>query len=216
MSAYFTHGLEMNQVETITHSPSADLSIVDLDSYQTFVGQEADNLDLMVHLQDQLSALTAFTWDVPDKKLNLKFIVTGDHKAMERVTFSNRPPSASGTVRTHGNLCLVGHNRLLACARHRTHTILKGGHHARGEHPHVLKVPPGIYYILAYYHYPYPDGNYSDYLSRMDRERDYTIYLHHYPHAAPRVAPVRLTGGLIPWAGKEAPGRPWGGMHGAQ
>ena len=210
MSAYFTHALEMNREEVITYSPSASLSIVDVDSYQTFVSKEADKLDMMVHLQNQLSQLTAFTWDVPDRPLNLRLILSDDHRAMERITFSNRPPSASGTVRTHGNLCLVSHDRLLDCARHRDHGLLKGGRMPKGGRPHVLKVPSGIYYMLVYYRFPFADGSRPGYMSPFAVAPDYTIFLHHYPHPAPRVAPVRLSGGLIPWAGEKAATRPWG------
>ena len=39
---------------------------------------------------------------------------------------------------------------------------------------------------------------------------DYAVLMRHYPLPPPRVAPVRLAGGLIPWAGDAAAGRPWG------
>ena len=212
MSAYFTHTLEMNREEVLTHSACESLSIVDMESYQTFVGKETDRLDMMVHLQNQMNALTAFAWDVPDRPLNIRLIVTGNHSAMERITFSNRPPSASGTVRTHGSLCLVGHDRLLDCARDANHSLLKGGRLPKGGRPHVLKVPSGIYYVLAYYRFPFADGHRPGYMSPSDAAPDYTIFLHHYPHPAPRVAPIRLTRGLIPSAGEEADGHPWSGM----
>lgn len=215
MSAYFTHTLEMNREEIITHSECASLSIVDVESYQTYVGKETDDLDMMVHLQNQMNALTAFAWDVPDRPLNLRLIVTGDHHAMERITFANRPPSASGTVRTHGDLCLVGHDRLIDCARNREHTLLKGGRLPKGGRPHVLKVPSGIFYVLVYYRFPFADGCRPGYMSPVAGAPDYTIFLHHYPHPAPRVAPVRLTGGLIPFAGEEATGHPWESMRSA-
>jgi len=213
MSAYFTHTLEMNREEIITHSECNSLSIVDVESYQTYAGEKTDDLDMMVHLQNQMNALTAFAWDVPDRPLTLRLIVTGDHNAMERITFANRPPSASGTVRTHGNLCLVGHDRLIDCARNREHTLLKGGRLPKGGRPHVLKVPSGIFYVLVYYRFPFADGRRPGYMSSIPGAPDYTIFLHHYPHPAPRVAPVRLTGGLIPWAGEVTSGRPWGGAH---
>jgi hypothetical protein len=213
MSSNFTHTLEANRAEIITHAPTAALSIVDVDSYQTFVGEKTDNLDLMVHMANQLNALTAFTWDVPKRALNLRLVVTGDHQEMERITFNHRPPSASGTVRTHGNLCLVGHDRLIDCARHSDHGLLKGGRMPRGGRPHVLNVPSGIFYVLVYYRFPFPNGNHAGSLSPLDSEYDYTIFLHHYPHPAPRIAPVCLSGGLIPWAGEEAATRPWGGRH---
>jgi hypothetical protein len=213
MSAYFTHTLEMNRDEVVAHGPGKSLAFVDVESYQTFVGKEADELDLMVHLHNQMNALTAFAWDVPDRPLNLRIVTTGDHRAMERLTFANRPPSASGTIRTHGSLCLVGHDRLLDCARHSNHSLLKGGRLPEDERPHLLNVQPGIYYALVYYRFPYPDGNHPGYTSSGEGKFDYTIFLHHYPHPAPRVAPVRLTGGLIPWAGDEAAARAWGGRH---
>jgi hypothetical protein len=202
----------MNREEVISHSACEALSIVDLESYQTFVDKQTDHLDMMVHLQDQMDGLTAFAWDVPERPLNLRLVITGDHHAMERITFANRPPSASGTVRTHGSLCLVGQDRLLDCARDPGHSLLRGGRLPKGGRPHVLKVPPGIYYVLAYYRFPFPDGDRPGYTRSTDGPADYTIFLHHYPHPAPRVVPVRLTGGLIPWAGKKTSGRPWGGM----
>jgi len=210
MSAYFTHTLEENRGEVIAFSPTASLSLIDVESYPTFVGKKTDDLDLMVHLGNQLNALTAFTWDVPNRPLNLRLIVKSDHYAMDRIVTANRPPSATGTIRTHGDLCLVSHDRLIDCARHREHSLLKGGRLPKGGRPHMLNVPSGIYSVLVYYRFPYPDGRHPGFTSSRDGEFDYTIYLHHYPHPAPRVAPVRLTGGLIPFAGEVAAAYPWG------
>jgi len=211
MSAYYTHTLEMNREEVIQLSPSHSLALVDMESYEPFVGPHADDLDMMAHLQNEMNALKAFAWDVRGRPLNLRFILTGDHSAMERITFANRPPSASGTIRTHGSLCLVGHERLLDCARNRKHDLLHGGRLPKDGRPHIFEVPPGIFYALVYYRFPYPDGHHPGYAAQAAVRHDYTIYLHHYPHPAPRIAPVRLTGGLIPWAGEEAASQPWGG-----
>jgi hypothetical protein len=199
----------------LSQSAHECLALVDVESYSSFVAKKADRLDLMVHLQNQMDALTAFAWDVPERTLDLRLVLTGDHQAMERITFSNRPPAASGTVRTQGDLCLVGHDRLLDCARHPRHSLLKGSPLPKGGRPHLLHVPPGILYILAYYRFPYPDGDHPGHMPRSDARHDYTIFLHHYPHPAPRVAPVRLTGGLIPWAGEKAAAQPWGGLQAA-
>jgi hypothetical protein len=199
MSPYFKHTVGMDHEEVVSHGPGASLALVDAETYQTFIGRNADKLDMMVHLQDQMDALRAFAWDVPDKPLRLRLVVTGDHRGMERITFSNRPPSASGTVRTHGTLCLVGHDRLMDCARNSAHTLLDADRVPKEKRPHVFKVPPGIFYMLAYYRFPYPDGAHPAYATQSDAIHDYTIFLHHYPHPAPRVAPVRLTGGFIPW-----------------
>ncbi len=213
MRGHFTHTLHAGEDTAFSQSAHGRLALVDLESYPTFVSPEADRLDVMVHLQNQMKALTAFAWDVPDRPLDLRFILTGDHQAMERVTFSNRPPSASGTVRTHGDLCLVGNERLIDCARHTDHDLLRGRPLPENGRPHVLQVPPGIFYVLVYYRFPYPDGNHPGYARQTEVQHDYTIFLHHYPHPAPRVAPVRLTGGLIPWAGEETASQPWGGSH---
>jgi hypothetical protein len=210
MRSYSSHTLVAGEEAVLSQPADQYLALVDLETYSSFVGPEADRLDMMVHLQDQMNALTAFSWDVPDQPLNIRLVFTGDHQAMERVTFSNRPPSASGTVRTHGDLCLVGHDRLLDCARNREHSVLKGNRLPKESRPHLLRVPPGILYILAYYRFPYPDGNHPGYSSHAEAKHDYTIFLHHYPHPPPRVAPVRLTGGLIPWAGEEAAAKPLG------
>jgi hypothetical protein len=213
MSAYYTHPLEMNREEVVSLAPSDSLSLVDVESYQTYVGKDADDLDMMVHLHNQMNALTAFAWDVPGRPLTIRFVLTGDHQAMERITYTNRPPSASGTVRTHGDLCLVSHDRLLDCARNPKHSLLKGDRLPKDGRPHILNVPSGIFYVLVYYRFPYPDGYHPAFEAQADPKHDYTVFLHHYPHPAPRVAPVRLTGGLIPWAGDEAAAQPWGGEH---
>ena len=211
MTAYYSHTLQMNRDEAFHLAPTDSLALVDMESYQAFVGKQADDLDMMVHLHNQMNALTAFAWDVREKSLNLRFVLTGDHQIMERITFANRPPSASGTIRTHGRLCLVSHERLLDCARNSRHDLLRGGHLPKAGRPRILNVPSGIIYVLVYYRFPYPDGNHPGYATQAAARHDYTIFLHHYPHPAPRVAPVRLTGGLIPWAGDDAASRLWGG-----
>jgi hypothetical protein len=218
MSAYFAHALEMNREEVISFAPSETLALVDVETYQSFVGKRADALDMMVHLQNQMNALTAFAWDMAGRSLNLRLrlILTGNHNAMERITFANRPPSASGTVRTHGDLCLVGHDRLLDCARHPKHSLLKGDRVPKEGRPHLFHIPPGILYILAYYRFPYPDGNHPSFASQAGARHDYTVFLHHYPHPAPRVAPVRLPSRLIPHSGEEAAGHPWSAMLSAE
>ena len=203
----------MNREEVLRLAPSNSLALVDMESYQTYVGKKADDLDMMVHLQNQMNALTAFAWDVRDRSLNLRFVLTSDHQTMERIKYTNRPPSASGTIRTHGALCLVRHDRLLDCGRNPRHGLLNGARLPKEGRPHVFKVPPGILYVLVYYRFPYPDGNHPGYATQAEARHDYTIFLHHYPHPAPRIAPVRLTGGLIPWAGEETASRPWGGSH---
>jgi hypothetical protein len=211
--SYSTQKLEAGTDLVVSQAAQEYLALVDLETYSPFVGHAADRLDMMVHLQNQMNALTAFAWDVPDRPLDIRLILTGDHQAMERVTFSNRPPSASGTVRTYGDLCLVGRDRLVDCARNSEHSLLKGDRLPKERRPQVLHVPPGIFYVLAYYRFPYPDGHNPGYSSQSEAKHDYTLFLHHYPHPAPRVAPVRLSGGLIPWAGEETAAKPWGGVE---
>jgi hypothetical protein len=211
--SYTTQTLQAGEDAVVSQSGHEYLAFLDPGSYSTFVGPDADRLDMMVHLQNEMDALTAFAWDVPTRPLDLRIVLTGDHKAMERITFSNRPPSASGTVRTYGDLCLVGRDRLLDCGRNPGHSLLKGDRLPKAGRPQVFHVPPGILYILAYYRFPYPDGNHPGFMTQAEAKHDYTIFLHHYPHPAPRVAPVRLTGGLIPWAGEEAAAKAWGDSH---
>jgi hypothetical protein len=203
MSAYYTHTLEINREEFITYAPGKSLSLVDPDNYQTFVGKDADALDMMVHLQDQMNALTAVSWEVPERPLNVRIVVTGNHRAMERITFNNRPPVASGTVRSYGKLCLLGDERLMDCARHSKHSLLKGERLPKDGRPHMFNVPSGIFYALIYYRFPYPDGFHAGHVTGAETRYDYTVFLHHYPHPAPRIAPVRLSGGFIPWAGRD-------------
>jgi hypothetical protein len=41
------------------------------------------------------------------------------------------------------------------------------------------------------------------------------VLMRHYPFPPPRVAQVRLTGGLIPWAGEATAAQAWGGEFGS-
>jgi hypothetical protein len=194
MGGYFTHKLAMDQDLMVQHGPSESFAIVDLESYPTFVGKRADRLDLMAHLQNQSRGLTAFAWDAPGRALKIRFRLTADHAAMERVTRFNRPPSASGTVRTQGRICLAGQDPLIDCARHPAHSLLAGGHLAKECRPRVLEVPPGILYILVYCCFPHAEGNRPGEMPSTDGKADYTIFLHHYPPPARRLVPVRLPG----------------------
>jgi hypothetical protein len=194
MSAHFIQTLEMNREEVVTHCSSEYLAILDLDSYPSFIGEKADRLDLMAHLQDQMCALTAVAWGGPGKALRIRLLLSGDNDAVHRVTRSCHMASASGWVRTQGRLCLTGHDRLFDCARHAGHTILKGGRLLKDGRSRILNVPPGTYEVLVYFHSTLPEGDRLSNTSGSDPKADYTVVLHHYPFPTRRVVPVRLPG----------------------
>jgi len=214
MRSYLIHSLEAEQEKVIVHGPSDYLALVDLESYKPFVGKETDHLDLMAHLQRETGALTITAWSVPRRLLNLRLVLTGDYLAMERMIETRQEVFASGWVRTHqGQLCLTSHERLNDCAHDRRHDLLRGDRLPDDSRPHLLNVPPGTYSIHIFNHPPSQTEMWGGDSARPKVHA--TILLRHYAFPAPRVAPTRLSGGLIPWAGEIAASEPWGGQHAA-
>src|SRR5260221_14224257 len=149
MRPYSTHALAMDREETFAHGPSEALALVDLETYPPFVSERADQLDLMAHLYGQTRALTAIAWNVPGATLSLRLILTEDDDALERLARFRYGTTASGWVRTYGQLCLVNHDRLLACAHDRALDLLHAGHQAKNSRPRLLNAPPAPYPALA-------------------------------------------------------------------
>jgi hypothetical protein len=195
MRTYSTHTLESDRDEIFTHGPSESLAIVDLESYESFVGKDADRLDLMAHLCGQMSALTAMVWETPRKMLSLRLVLTEDYRALEQMTQSNRSASASGWVRTHsGQLCLINHDRLYDCAHDRRHGLLRGDPLPKLSRPRLLNVPPGVYSVHVFYD-PLPRNSYGgESKSGAESQVRSTVILRHYAFPAPRLTPMRLPG----------------------
>jgi hypothetical protein len=215
MQPYFTHTLEKDREEVLEHCPSEYLALVDLETYETFAGKEIDHLDMMAHLQNQMNALTAVAWGAPSKNLRVRLLLTEDQRALDRLAHSRHTTSASGWIRTsNGQLCFTSHERLFDCAHHRTHGLLREEGLPKNSRPHLLDVPPGIYSVQIYYHFSFPYGGEITHSVRLTEPKvHYTVILHHYAFPAPRLMPVRLAGGLIPWAGEEASIMAWGGRR---
>lgn len=191
MRPYLTHTLRLGEDRVLAHRPHEYFALIDVESYVPFVGKEVDHLDMVAHLATQMRALTAVAWGTPDEAVDLRFLVTEDDRAAEHVAASFHSTTASGWVRTNGRLCLTSHDRLYDCAHHRTHDVLRDERLPKIDRPHVLNVPPGVYSVLIYYHFPFPPG--GDAATKVH----YTVILRHYAFPAPRVAPVRLPG-LVP------------------
>jgi hypothetical protein len=198
-----SHTLEADRDEYLVHCPSEYLAIVDLESYPTFAGCEADHLDMMAHLQNQMKALTAVAWGTPQRALNLRVRVTEDDRVVAHAGYTRHTTTASGWVRTQGKLVLTSHDRLFDCAHHRGHDLFHGNRLPKLSRPRLLHVPPGIYSVLVYYHFPFPDPGWAENESWSEPKIHFTVLLRRYPFPPPRVAPVRLSAGLIPWAGEE-------------
>jgi hypothetical protein len=203
--------LKPDRDEYFAYCPSEYLAIVDLESYQTFVGKGADHLDMMAHLHTQMKALTAAAWGAPPRALNFRLRVTEDDRVVEHSAYSRHTATASGWVRTSGQLVLTSHDRLFDCAMHRTHDLFHGQRLPKLSQPRLLRVPPGIYAVLVYYHFPFTDPRWAEGEPWSESKIHYTVLLRHYPFPAPRVAPVRLSAGLIPWVSKTDAAQPWGG-----
>jgi len=196
---YSIHTLQLGEGLMLSHSGHEYLALVDVESYPSFVAKDVDHLDMMAHLYGQMKALTAVAWGAPGQTLNIRFLLTEDDRAADHVAFSDCLTTASGWVRTNGRLCFTSHDRLFDCAHHRTHDVLREERLPKNCRPHVLAVPPGIYSVRVFYHFPFPYGGGTQAVSSTKPKVHFSVILHHYAFPAPRVAPTRLPG-LIPWA----------------
>ncbi|HUB68162.1 MAG TPA: hypothetical protein VL981_11820 [Candidatus Methylacidiphilales bacterium] len=203
--------LEPDHDEYFAHGPAGYLAIVDLESYETFAGENTDRLDMMAHLQGQMRALTAVAWGAPLREVKLRVRVTEDDRVVAHSGYTPHTTTASGWVRTNGQLVLTSHDRLFDCAHHRAQDLFHGRRLPKLSRPRLLRVPPGIYAVLVYYHFPFPEWDGQPSEAWRERKIDYTVLLRRYPFPSPRVAPVRLSAGLIPWAGEENAALPWDG-----
>jgi len=197
--SYSTHQLEIGSGKVLAHAGHEYLALVDVESYPTFVAKDVDYLDMMAHLSGQRKALTAVAWGAPGRQFTIGFVVTEDDRTENHVRLSECRAIASGTLRTHGQVCFTSHDRLFHCAQNRTHDLLREQHAPKEERPHVLNVPPGMYAVQVYYHLPLPHGGGMPTDSSAKTAVHFTVILRHYAFPAPRIAPVRLPG-LIPWA----------------
>jgi len=196
---------------SLAHQAKKYLAIVDLESYPSFAGEKADHLDLLSHLCGQTEALHAVMWETPADTLNLKLRLTSGPRLSHELTRTHRLVF-DGCVRTaNGQLCLTDDETLLATSHHRDRDLLHGKAAEVTRCPQVLNVPPGVLNVAVFCERS--QGHNMPELSRI--KDDYTILMRHYPFPPPRVAPVRLTGGLIPWAGEDASEQAWGGRHAA-
>ena len=199
----------MNGTLSLAHRAKMYLAIVDLESYPPIDVDQADHLDLLSHMCGQTQALKAVMWETPSSTLNLKIRLADGPRISNELTRTHRLVF-DGSVRTlTGQLCLTDDEQLLATSHRRTQDLLHGKAETETKCPHVLNVPAGVINVGVFCRrstgYDVPEIN---------RDKvDYTIVMRHYPLPPPRVAPVRLTGGLIPWSGDETAAKPWGGAH---
>ncbi len=189
----------MGEGVVLAHSGHEYLALVDVESYPSFVAKDVDHLDMMAHLYGQMKALTAVAWGAPGRTLNVRFVLTQDDRTADHVAPSDCLTTASGWVRTNGRLCFTSHDRLFDCAHHRTHAVLREERLPKNSRPHVLVVPPGIYSVRVFYHFPFPYEGGTPAAPCAKPKIHFSVILRHYAFPAPRVAPTRLPA-LIPWA----------------
>jgi len=196
---------------SLTHHAKTYLAIVDLESYASFASEEADRFDLLSHLCEQTEALHAVMWETPSDTLSLKIRLTAGSRLNTELMRTHRLVF-DGCVRTaNGQLCLTDDEQLLATSHQRDRDLLHGKALAETRCPRILNVPPGVINVAVFC----GRTTARDFPDFSPARFDYTILMRHYPFPPPRVAPVRLTGGLIPWAGEEAATQPWGGHFAA-
>jgi hypothetical protein len=211
MRRYISHELEMDGALSLIHKAKTYLAIVDLESYPSFAGEKADHLDLLGHMCGQTEALHAVMWETPTDTLNLKLLLTDNGRRSNELTRTHRLVFDGCVRTTNGQLCLTDDEQLLATSHRRNHDLLHGKAVTDERCPQVLHVPPGIINVGVFCERS--SGHRAPELNQA--KADYTVLMRHYPFPPPRVAPVRLTGGLIPWAGDVAAGEPWGGQFAA-
>jgi len=211
MTGIASETLEIGQDKILAHASNESLALVDVETYPVFVDKKADRLDLMAHLSNQMQALTAFSWKAPETARRFRFLLTENDFLVERIGRANPAQIASGNLRTYGQVALVTHEHLFDCARHRTHDLLRSSPHAKTPAPQILEVPPGVYSVVLYYNAPFQKQVDSHGAPAHGPVIDYTVIMRHYAFPPPRVAPVRLSAGFIPWAGEKAAAQAWGG-----
>jgi hypothetical protein len=146
-------------------------------------------------------------WETPCDTLSLKIRLTAGSRLNSELMRTHRLVF-DGCVRTaNGQLCLTDDEQLLATSHRRYRDLLHGQALAETRCPHILNVPPGVLNVAVFC----GRTKARDFPDFSPAKFDYTILMRHYPFPPPRVAPVRLTGGLIPWAGEEAASQAWGG-----
>jgi hypothetical protein len=210
MRRYLSHELEMGGQESFEHRAKSFLAIVDLESYPSLGDRQADYLDVWAHLCQQAQALTAVMWETPADTLRLKFMLTDRARQSNELTRTHRLVFDGCVRTTSGQLCLTDDEELLAGARRGDGDPLHGRASATERKPRVLNVPPGVINVGVFC-----ERSSGVAIPELDHARmDYVVLMRHYPFPPPRVAPVRITGGLIPWAGDVAAGQAWGGQFG--
>jgi len=210
MRRYLSHELEMGGQETFEHRAKSFLAIIDLESYPSLRESGADRFDVLAHMCRQAQALTAVMWETPEDTLRLKFMLT-DRSRLSNELHRTHRLVFDGCVRTtSGQLCLTDDEQLLAGSRRGDRDVLHGGKVSIERKPHVLNVPPGVFNVGVFC-----ERSHGIRIPELEHTKiDYVVLMRHYPFPPPRVAPVRISGGLIPWAGEEAAEQAWGGKFG--
>jgi len=207
MPRYLSHELEMGAQETLEHHAKSFLAIVDLESYPALTDRKADHLDVLSHMCRQAQALTAVMWETPADNLRLKFILTDRGRLSNELTRTHRLVFDGCVRTTSGQLCLTDDEQLLEAARRGDRDLLHGKPTPPSWCPQVFQVTPGVINVGVFC-----ERSTGAHIPELEHARiDYTVLMRQYPFPPPRVAPVRLTGGLIPWAGEEASEQTWGG-----
>jgi hypothetical protein len=211
MSGRTSETLGINEEKQFTHDAGESLALVDVETYPAFVGKKADRLDMMAHFSNQMQALTTLSWRAPETARRLRLLITENDFLIERIGRPGAVQIASGNLRTYGQLCLATHEHLFDCAQNRTHGLLRKVSGSKIPRPQLLNVPPGVYSITLYadttFHVAPEDAG-----EGREPIVDYTVVLRHYAFPPPRVAPVRLRAGFLPWAGEEAASEAWAGV----
>jgi hypothetical protein len=211
MRRYLSHELEMGGQETFEHHAKSFLALVDLESYPLLDDKKADHFDVWAHVCRQAQALTAVMWETPADTLRLKFILTDRARISNELNRTHRLVFDGCVRTTNGQLCLTDDEQLLAGARRGDRDLLHGRWVAKERKPRVLNVPPGVINVGVFC-----ERSHGIHIPELAHVKiDYTVLMRHYPFPPPRVAPVRLTGGLIPWAGEAASEQAWGGQFAA-
>ena len=206
MRSCLTHDLRADRELIFAQQSQGYLALVDLDSYPTYVAKKPDYLDMLQHLCGQTETLTAAMWEVPDALLQIKVLMSYDHQVVEGLEREGHRLFSTGNIRSAGRLGMASHPRLVESARRHGSDLRRGRRTADALCARQLLVPPGVYSVSVFSGAPHH--------GRQEGERSvhavhYAVVLRHYPHPAPRVAPVRLRNILTSLAAREFEEMAW-------
>jgi hypothetical protein len=189
-----SHDMAKEQEIVFDYFPAvAYLAVVDLGSYRFFAAPGLDYFGMLAHVGVEAAHRRCVAWGCPETQLRIRLTLTQDHKALKAVT--DYAAGFQGWVRTQGRLCFTGHDDLYYCATYPDASMFGGPESPDSFLPHELLVPPGMYSVIVFRHFPWFDGSQDAPL--LGEGPHYSVILRHYADESDlgRLPPPSL----VPW-----------------